>query len=97
VSDTSWNIGFAVGKLEPVLTDSSTPFTEMTAEVGGATGGAGGVFGGLLVVPPDDPPDDPPDEGFDGVDDDVPGPRELNGSLLSKSENDCSWPASAVG
>ena len=56
-TETSWNSGFAAGKFPPEVTDSLTPFTEMTAEVGGAVGGAGGVFGGLLVVPP---PDDRP-------------------------------------
>ena len=66
----------------------------MTADVGGATGGAGGVFGGFGVVPPDDdPPDEePPDDEPEAV-----GPPEWNGSLLSKSENDCSWPVLAGG
>jgi hypothetical protein len=63
----------------------------MTADAGGGVGGAGGVFGGLAVL-------DPPLLFF-GVadlavlDEDVPdvlGPPALNGSLLSKSENDCS-------
>ena len=87
-SATSWNAGLAAGKFEPVETDSLVPFTEITAAVGagvGALGGAGGVFGGLLVLgglllPAEDlvPVDV------------VPGPPALNGSLLSKSENDCS-------
>ena len=85
-SDTSWNSGFAAGKFPPEVTDSLTPFTEITADVGGAVGGAGGVFGGFPLVPP--PEDVPPFE---------PGPLEWNGSLLSKSENDCSWPESAGG
>src|SRR5712672_999721 len=87
VTETSWNSGFAAGKFPPEVTDSLTPFTEITAEVGGAVGGAGGDFGGL---PPEDPPDVPPP---------LPelGPLEWNGSLLSKSENDCSWPESAGG
>src|SRR5260221_5356789 len=65
----------------------------MTAEVGGAVGGAGGVFGGFVfgepVLPPEDDEDDPP------VLLDELGPPALNGSLLSKSENDCSCPVSA--
>jgi hypothetical protein len=87
VSATSWNAGLAAGKFEPVETDSLVPFTEITAAVGGgvgADGGAGGVFGGLLVL-----------GGLLPVEDLVPvdvepGPPALNGSLLSKSENDCS-------
>jgi hypothetical protein len=89
VSATSWNAGLAAGKLEPVVTDSLVPFTEITAAVGGGVGGAGGAFGGLLgfagFVPV---------EVFDPVDVE-PGPPALNGSLLSKSENDCSWPVPA--
>jgi hypothetical protein len=89
VSATSWNAGLAAGKFDPVETDSLVPFTEMTAEVGGGVGGAGGVFGGLLVL-----------GGLLLVEDFVPvdvvpGPPALNGSLLSKSENDCSWPVPA--
>jgi hypothetical protein len=89
VRATSWNAGLAAGKFEPVVTDSLVPLTEMTAEVGGGVGGAGGVFGGLLGV-----------ACLLGVDDFVPvavelGPPALNGSLLSKSENDCSWPVPA--
>jgi hypothetical protein len=89
VSETSSNIGFAAGKFAPVDTDSLEPLTEMTAAVGGGTGGGGGVFGGFAVPPPAfEPPDDFPllDEP------DELGPDALNGSLLSKSENDCSWP-----
>jgi hypothetical protein len=81
VSATSWKAGLAAGKFEPVATDSLVPFTEMTAELGGGVGGAGGVFGGLLV------------EGLVAVFvpvDVEPGPPAWNGSLLSKSENDCS-------
>jgi hypothetical protein len=95
VSEMSWNIGFADGKFDPVVTDSLVPFTEMTAAVGGAVGGAGGVFGGLLVLEP------PPWDDEELLDDDVvavdpaPGPPALNGSLLSKSENDSSWPVPA--
>jgi hypothetical protein len=94
VSATSWNIGFAAGKLEPVETDSLVPFTEMTAEVGTGVGGAGGVFGGLLVLGP------PPDDGELGVDFGAgvalePGPPALNGSLLAKREKEVSCPVSA--
>ena len=88
VSATSWNAGLAAGKFEPVATDSLVPFTEITAEVGGGVGGAGGVFGGLLVAGL------LPVEDFVPVDVE-PGPPALNGSLLSKSENDCSWPVPA--
>lgn len=93
-SETSWNTGFAAGKFDPAATDSLVPFTEMTADVGGGVGGAGGIFGGLLVpepLPPEDE-EEPPDD-FVAVDE--LGPPELNGSLLSKSENDCSWPVPA--
>jgi len=77
--------------LPPLVTDSATPFTEITAVVGGGVGGAGGVFG----VPDLEPPDG---AGEDGVEDDVePGPFAWKGSLLSKSENDCSCPVSAGG
>ena len=86
----SWNTGLAAGKFDPAATSSLVPFTEMTAEVGGAVGGAGGVFGGLLLVEPPPPEDDeePPEEGFVTVAVE-PGPLALKGSLLSKSENDC--------
>ena len=40
------------------------------------------------------PAAEPPDDDFVPVDV-VPGPPALNGSLLSKSENDCSWPVPA--
>ena len=89
VSETSWNVGFDDGKFPPVVTDSLVPFTEMTADDGGAVGGAGGTFGGGVVFV------------FGGaLDFVVPlpgalGPLELNGSLLSKSENDWSCPAPA--
>jgi hypothetical protein len=66
----------------------------MTAEVGGAVGGAGGVFGGLLVLEPLPLEEDEPDEDFVPVAEAL-GPPALNGSLLSKSENDCSCPVSA--
>src|SRR5262249_23759296 len=76
---------------EPLGTDSDTPFTEMTAEVGGAVGGAGGVFGGVFVPPPEEGPlPEPPPEDF-------AGPLALNGALLSKSEKGCDWPVSAGG
>ena len=90
VSEMSWNTGLAAGKFDPAATSSLVPFTEMTAEVGGAVGGAGGVFGGLLLVEPPPPEDDeePPEEGFVTVAVE-PGPLALKGSLLSKSENDC--------
>ena len=84
VSATSWNAGLAAGKFEPVATDSLVPFTEITAALGGGVGGAGGVFGGLLVTGGDLLPV----EDFVPVDV-APGPPALNGSLLSKSENDC--------
>jgi hypothetical protein len=66
----------------------------MTADVGGGVGGAGGTFGGLLVLEPLPPEDEeePPDD-FVAVDE--VGPPALNGSLLSKSENDWSWPVPA--
>ena len=90
----SWNTGLAAGKFDPAETDSLVPFTEITAAVGGALGGAGGVLGGLLVVapPPEDEDEEPPDFAIE-----VLGPPELNGSLLSKSENDwsCPFPADA--
>ena len=38
-------LGFAAGKFDPLLTDSETPFTEITAVVGGGEGGAGGAGG----------------------------------------------------
>jgi hypothetical protein len=89
LTETSWNIGFAAGNAAPLETDSETPFTAITAEVGGAVGGAGGVFGAGVPPPPEvePPPLDllPPDELLLGA-----GPLALNGSLLSKSENDCS-------
>jgi hypothetical protein len=88
VSDTSWNTGLAAGKAAPVVTLSLAPFTEITAEVGGGSGGAGGVFGGFVVVP--DPLE--PEDAEVGA-----GPDAWNGSLLSKSENDCSCPAEAGG
>jgi hypothetical protein len=101
VSDLSWKIGFDAGKAAPEVTDSETPFTEMTAAVTGGAGGAGGVTGGLEEPPPE-PDEEPPPEP-----DEVPEvPEEpgealealpANGSLLSKSENDCSWPVPAVG
>jgi hypothetical protein len=76
--------------LEPLTTDSDEPFTEITALVGGGAGGAGGIFGALP------PPDDVPPEG-DGDEDapPAPGPLVWKGSLLSKSENDWSWPVPA--
>jgi hypothetical protein len=92
VSATSWNTGLAAGKFDPVVTGSLTPLIEMTAEVGGAVGGAGGTFGGLLVVEP--PPEELPDGDFVPVAAEL-GPPVLNGSLLSKSEKDCSWPMPA--
>jgi hypothetical protein len=94
VSETSWNTGFAEGKFEPALTDSLVPFTVITAAVGGGVGGAGGVFGGLAgfePVPPDD--EELPDVVFAGFV--ALGPPALNGSLLSKSENDWSCPVPA--
>ena len=94
-SDTSWKIGFAAGNAEPLVTDSLTPFTAMTAELGGGAGGAGGAFGALPEPLPDD---DPPEDGAVGAaPDPEAGPPAWNGSLLSKSENDCSCPASAGG
>ena len=92
VRATSWNTGFAAGKFDPVATDSLVPFTESTADVGAGVGGAGGVFGGLLFLAPL-----PLEAGEEAVtpDEDFAGPPALNGSLLSKSENDCSWPAPA--
>src|SRR3954467_1816936 len=62
-SETSWNIGLAAGNAAPLETDSETPFTAMTADVGGAGGGAGGVLGGPAPPPPPPPPpvgEDPP-------------------------------------
>jgi hypothetical protein len=69
--------------------------TEITAELGGGVGGAGGVFG----APDEEPPDGLGEDGVDDVDDvdDVPGPFAWKGSLLSKSENDCSCPVPAGG
>ena len=99
-SETSWNIGFNDGNAPPLKTDSETPLTAITADVGGAVGGAGGVAGALpepeLVPPEPVPPDEAPGPGPDADDDEL-GPAELNGSLLSKSENEPSWPASAGG
>jgi hypothetical protein len=75
----------------------------MTAETGGATGTEGGGGGDFGALPPDEPPADEPPDDEPPVDDEPPdaldvlGPPEWNGSLLSKSENDCSWPASAGG
>jgi hypothetical protein len=96
--ETSWNIGFDAGNAAPLVTDSETPLTAMTAELGAGVGGAGGAFG-AGVPPPDEEPPPPLDlwllddgealrlETLAGVDD---GPLALNGSLLSKSENDSS-------
>jgi hypothetical protein len=101
VSETSWNMGLDAGNAEPALTVSDVPLTEMTADVGagfGADGGAGGAFGVVDV-----------DVELGGVGGAggvfgvvavfvlVEGPDELNGSLLSKTENDSSWPVSAGG
>src|SRR5437870_2718531 len=86
--DMTWNIGLDAGKAAPAPTDSATPFTEMTAAVtggAGGAGGAGGVTGGLA----DPPPEVAPDELLDVF--------PAKGSLLSKSENDCSWPVPAAG
>ena len=89
VMDMTWNIGLDAGKAAPEPTDSATPFTEMTAAVTGGVGGAGGaggVTGGLEEPPPEPdeapPPDVDPDEPLDVL--------PAKGSLLSKSENDCS-------
>jgi hypothetical protein len=69
--------------------------TEITALVGGGAGGAGGIFG--AEPPPDDVPLDVPPEGDDGDEEapPAPGPLVWKGSLLSKSENDWSWPEPA--
>src|SRR5262245_43854576 len=98
VRAASWKIGFAAGNAPPVETDSETPLTEMTAVVTGAAGvaggfgGVGGVGGGLPVpVPPEPEPELFGAELFGLAD------AALNGSLLSKSENDCSCPVPAVG
>ena len=48
VRATSWNTGFVAGKFDPVVTDSLVPFTEMTAEVGGAVGGTDRVHGAAI-------------------------------------------------
>lgn len=108
VSETSWKYGVLedAGKSEPVVTDSETPLIEITADVGGGVGGDGGVTGG--VVPPPDVPDLPelpelplepePDELLEAAAaSPLFGPRESNGSLLAKLENDWSCPASAEG
>jgi hypothetical protein len=93
VSEMSSKTGFAAGKFEPLTTDSEEPLTEITALVGagaggaGGDGGAGGVFGVFGVEPDED------DDGVVAVP--VLGPLAWNGSLLSKRENDCSWPAPA--
>jgi hypothetical protein len=81
--------------LEPLATDSDVPFTEITALVGGGAGGAGGIFG--AEPPPDDVPPEVPPEEDDGDEDapPAPGPLAWKGSLLSKSENDWSWPLPA--
>jgi len=81
--------------LEPFATDSDVPCTEITALVGGGAGGAGGIFG--AEPPPDDVPPEVPPEGDDGDEDapPAPGPLVWKGSLLSKSENDWSWPVPA--
>jgi hypothetical protein len=88
-----------------VATDSSTPFTESTADVGGGAGGVGGVAGVVPPLLPDLPelpeplePLDPPE--LEEPDDDELldcGPSESNGSLLANRENDWSWPVSADG
>ena len=94
MSESSWKTGLAAGKLEPLATDSEVPFTEITALVGGGAGGAGGIFG--AEPPPDDVPPEVPPEGDDGEDaPPAPGPLVWKGSLLSKSENDWSWPLPA--
>ena len=102
-SNTPFEVAFGlvVGKIAPVVTDSETPFTAMTAVVGGGVGGAGGVAGGDDVPEPEDPdPDEPvplPELPPDDEDEDEDGPPPANGSLLSKCENDSSWPGSAGG
>jgi len=76
--------GFETGKFAEVLTSSGTPFTEITAELGGGLGGAGGTTGGEAGDDPDEPPELlPPDADFD------PAPP-AKGSLLSNRENDSS-------
>jgi hypothetical protein len=92
--------GFEDGKIPFVLTDSDTPFTEITAEDGGGFGGAGGTAGG-----DGDDPDEPPEPEL--LPDPEPLPEDAvavavgvppaNGSLLSNRENDSSWPGSAEG
>jgi hypothetical protein len=93
VRESSWKTGLAAGKLEPLTTDSDEPFTEITALVGGGAGGAGGIFG--AERPPDAVPPEVPPDGDDCDEDGVPGPLVWKGSLLSKSENDWSWPVPA--
>ena len=94
MSESSWKTGLAAGKFEPLTTDPDEPFTEITALVGGGAGGAGGIFG--AGPPPDDVPPEVPPEGDDGEDaPPEPGPLVWKGSLLSKSENDWSWPGPA--
>jgi hypothetical protein len=93
VSETSWNrpfelaFGFETGKFPRVLTISESPFTEITAELGGGLGGAGGTGGTAGGetggVPGELPAPVPPDAGADP-------PPPANGSLLSKRENDSS-------
>jgi hypothetical protein len=91
--------GLAVGKIPPVLTDSETPFTEITADVGGGFGGAGGVTGG---DEPDEPPEPLPELVPEPLLPEVPEVPELpelpdelpelppptKGSFVSKREND---------
>ena len=92
VSETSWNIGVAAGKFAPVITVSLEPLTEITADVGGGVGGAGGAFGGFELPVPFEPV---PPPVVPLLVDEVVGPPAWNGSLLSKSEKDCSWPTFA--
>jgi hypothetical protein len=99
VSEESTKIGFDAGKSAPVVTDSSVPFTEMTAVVAGGDGGAGGVFGVVAVPPPlelEPEPEPEPEPDEDG-ELDADGPSLSNGSLLEKRENDSSCPGSAGG
>jgi hypothetical protein len=99
VMDMAWKIGAAAGNAAPTETASDTPFTEITAEVTAAAGvagdfgGVGGVGGvrGVTGVLPEPEPEPEPEEAFG---DDL---WDENGSLLSKSENDSSWPVAAVG
>jgi hypothetical protein len=93
VSAMSWNIGFEAGNAPPVVTDSETPFTEMTAVVTGAAGGAGGaggVTGGVAGLEPEPEPEPEPDPEPDPDPDEPDALAAANGSLLSKSENDWS-------